>query len=209
MINTVVVEDNMFMQKHFANMFAANERFHVVEFLRDAFEAEPICADKSIDLVLMDVQTLHNHSGIAAGERIRQASPGTKVVVVTSLVDPEILEKAKNSVDSLWYKDHGDADIMDVIERTLAGEHVFPDESPTVELKDMLSTDLTDRQLAILRYFAHGFSYVEIAEKMEITKGGVKWNLDKIAEMSGFENRHKLLSAVIDSKFIMTLLEEK
>ena len=59
MINTVVVEDNLYVQKHFTAMLSADIRFQVVGSFRDAFEAEKVCLEQRIDLVLMDVQTLH------------------------------------------------------------------------------------------------------------------------------------------------------
>ena len=56
----------------------------------------------------MDVQTQHKHSGLAAAKRIKKAFPNIKIVIVTSLVDPQVLERAKTgAADSLWYKDHG------------------------------------------------------------------------------------------------------
>ena len=126
MIKTVIVEDNLYVQKHFASVLSSDERFFIAGSFRDAFEAEKACRGSKIDLVLMDVQTLHNHSGLAAGERIRAACPWTKVVIVTSFVDPEVLANARQgSADSLWYKDYGDRDILEIIERTLAGEHIF------------------------------------------------------------------------------------
>ncbi|MBQ7565766.1 MAG: response regulator transcription factor [Oscillospiraceae bacterium] len=208
MIRTVIVEDNLYMQSHLAGMLAADPRFEVVSVLRDAFEAERVCPTERADLVLMDVQTLHNHSGLAAGRRIR-ASGGTKVIVVTSLIDPDVLAKAKaGAADSLWYKDHGDADLMSVIDRTLAGEHVFPQFSPSVELKEMFSDEITPRQLAILRRFVEGMTYDEIAADLKLTKNGVRWNLDQIVEKGGFRNKHELLAAVIENKLIVTTLED-
>ena len=66
---------------------------------------------------------------------IREKYPYTKVLVVTSLIDPKVLERAKSGcADSLWYKDHGEEDIRSVIYRTLNGEHVFPDMTPKVAL---------------------------------------------------------------------------
>ena len=209
MINTVVVEDNLYVQKHFTAMLSADIRFHVVGSFRDAFEAEKVCLEQRIDLVLMDVQTLHNHSGLAAGERIRAACPKTKVVIVTSLVDPEVLSKAKRGcADNLWYKDHGDEDIMDVIERTIAGENIFPETSPCVDMKDISSSEITPRQLEILRRFVMGMTYDEIATDMKLTKNGVRWNLDKIVENCGYKNKHELLAAAIENKLIVTTLEE-
>lgn len=209
MIETVIVDDNLYVQNHFTNIFERDDRYHIAGIYRDAFEAERACLEKRIDLVLMDVQTLHNHSGLAAGKRIKKACPETKVVVVTSLADPDILVQAKlGGADSLWYKDHGDEDIMRVIEATLDGKRVFPDTAPDVELKDAISSKLTPRQIEILRRFVYGMTYNEIAEELNITNQGVRWNLEKMVEICGFKNKHEQLAAAIDSKLIVTPLEE-
>ena len=142
MINILIVEDDKYIQEHFVKLFTADERFHLVGAVRDAFEAEQLC-NKGIDLVLMDVQTLHRHSGLAAGKRIKESCPNTKVVIMTSLVDPEVLSKAKTGcADGLCYKDHGDDEVMAVIERVLNGERSFPDETQPVELEDILSSEI-------------------------------------------------------------------
>lgn len=209
MINTVIVDDNMYVQKHFGNMFAKDTRFNIIGIFRDAYEAETACDNEKIDLVLMDVQTLHNHSGLAAGKRIKKAHPRTKIIVVTSLVDPDVLQQAKSGcADSLWYKDHGDDDIMNVIEKTLAGENVFPDFSPDVELKDAMSSKLSPRQIDILRRYVLGYTYDEIAAELKLTNVGVRWNLEKMVEICGYNNKHELLAAAIESKLIVTSLEE-
>lgn len=209
MIDTIIVEDNLLIQKHLMSMLGREERFRVIASVRDAFEAEGLCRAESVDLVLMDVQTLHNHSGLSAGKRIKDASPHTKVVIVTSLIDPLVLERAKaGAADSLWYKDHGDADILEVIDRTLAGEQVFPVLSSNVELKDMLSSEITPRQIDILRRFVQGMTYDEIAADLKLTKNGVRWNLDQIVEKGGFRNKHEMLAAVIENKLIVTTLRE-
>lgn len=82
----------------------------------------------------MDVQTQHKHSGLAAAKRIKKAFPNIKIVIVTSLVDPQVLERAKTgAADSLWYKDHGTEELISVIRRTLAGEKYFL--TPLLQLK--------------------------------------------------------------------------
>ena len=107
----------------------------------------------------MDVQTQHKHSGLAAAQRIKKAFPNIKIVVVTSLVDPEVLSKAKNgAADSLWYKDHGTGELLDVIKRTLDGESVFPSSSPSVEMEKAMSEDFSPRQLDILRLYIRGLT---------------------------------------------------
>lgn len=210
MINTVLVEDNLYVQKVLKAMIESDERFNLTATFTDAFEAEKLCAYGKTDLVLMDVQTQDNHSGLAAGKRIKEASPRTKVVIVTSLVDPDVLKKARNgAADSLWYKDHGTKDMIDVMVRTMNGERVFPESSPNVTLKDIFSEDLTPKQMKILRYFVKGYTYEEIAQELDMTKRNVRWHLDNIVEKSGFENKYELLIALIDSKLIVANLTDE
>ena len=211
MINTVLVEDNYFVQDVLKRMIGSDARFRLAATFTDAFEAEKYCAQGGADLVVMDVQTRENHSGLAAGKRMKEALPKIKIVVVTSLVDAEVLKEAKKgAADSLWYKDHGTKDLMDVIERTMNGEHVFPDSSPNITLKDLFSEELTDRQMKILRYFVKGYTYQEIADELGMTKRNVRWHLDSIVEKGNFENKHELLMTILESKLIVTnLLDEE
>lgn len=163
MINTILVEDDSYMQKHFSAILGSDERFSVAGTFRDAFEVESRCGT-DIDLVLMDVLTLHKHSGLAAGKRIKERYPHIKIVIITSLIDPNVLSEAKRgAADSLWYKDHGTEELLDVIIRTMNGERIFPGSSPSVEMKNMLSGDISPIQIEILRHYIRGFTYREIA----------------------------------------------
>ncbi len=207
--NLIIAEDNLIMQKYLTGLMEEDGRFVIKGVYRDAFDAEERCKQGDIDLVIMDVQTLHNHSGLAVGERIRSAKGKAKILIVTSLVDPEIMAKAKaGAADSLWYKDYGGHELMEVIERTLAGERLFPEEAPNVELKEMFSHDISPRQLAILRRYVSGMTYEEIAGDMKMTKNGVRWNIDQIVDKGGFQNKHEMLASVIENKLIVTTLED-
>ena len=209
MIHTIIVEDDRLIQNYLAGMLAQDARFFLAGRFTDAFEAEKACAAGNIDLVLMDVQTAGNHSGLAAGARIRKSGAKTKIVAVTSLVDPDVLAKAKaGGADSLWYKDHGSEDLMAVIDRTLQGERVFPGSAPNVALKDMFAEEISPRQLAILRLFVQGMTYDEIAKEMKITRDGVRWNIEQVVQKGGFENKHELLAALLCSKYIVASLLE-
>ena len=210
MVRILIVEDQKIMQKYFEYIIMQEPEFRHVQTVSDACEAVKICSYSAIDLVLMDVQTFHNHDGLSAGKIIREKYPYTKVLVVTSLIDPKVLERAKSGcADSLWYKDHGTAELLDVIRRTLAGEHVFPDISPAVEMEDTMSDQFSPRQLSILRWYIRGLTYQEIADKLGITKRGVRWALDDMVEKGGFENREALVATAIENKLMVTTLKEE
>ena len=208
-IRVLIVEDQKIMQKYFAGMIEADERFQLVEVLADGEEAVTFCGYTVVDLILMDVQTFHNHDGLSAARKIKKKHPGVKILVITSLIDPEILARAKSGcADSLWYKDHGEEEIMEVIDRTLAGEHVFPEQSPQVELKWMESGEISPRQLEMLRLYIKGYSYSEIGEKMKCSAAGVRWNFQDMIAKAGYSCKEDLLAAVLESKLIVTTLKE-
>lgn len=209
MINTLLVEDDLYIQRHFVERFSEEEDIRIVAAVRDAFEAEGLCGQGGIDLVLMDVLTLHKHSGLAAGKRIREAYPNIKVLIVTSLVDPEVLQQARRGcADSLWYKDHGTDAIVDVIRRTMAGERVFPSFSPSVEMKRCMSEDFTPAQIEILRAFIKGYTYREIAEKFNLSVSGVRYNIAEMVRIGGFKNKEELTTVAIENKLVVTTLDD-
>ena len=208
MINTILVEDDLYIQKHFVDRLAADGEFHLVGVFRDAFEAEKHC-NATVKLVLMDVQTQHKHSGLAAAERIKKAFPQIKIVVATSLVDPEVLQRAKlGAADSLWYKDSTQKRLMDVVRQTMAGEHIFPDAPPTVEIGMAKSTEFTKTELKVLRHLMRGLSYTRIAAEMSCEMSTVKFHVANMLQKTGLENKLQLALAVSDAKMIADLAEE-
>lgn len=208
MINTILVEDDIYMQKHFSAILRSDERFSIAGTFRDAFDVENRCGT-DIDLVLMDVLTLHKHSGLAAGKRIKERYPHIKIVIITSLIDPNVLSEAKRgAADSLWYKDHGTDELLDVIVRTMNGERIFPGSSPSVEMKNMLSGDISPIQIEILRHYIRGFTYREIADKFGLSVSGVRWNISDMIEKGGFNNKEELIATAIENKLVVTTLQD-
>ena len=208
MINTILVEDDIYMQKHFSAILRSDERFSIAGTFKDAFEVENRCGT-DIDLVLMDVLTLHKHSGLAAGKRIKERYPHIKIVIITSLIDPNVLSEAKRgAADSLWYKDHGTEELLDVIIRTMNGERIFPGSSPSVEMKNMLSGDISPIQIEILRHYIRGFTYREIADKFGLSVSGVRWNISDMIEKGGFNNKEELIATAIENKLVVTTLQD-
>lgn len=201
-IRVLLVEDQKIMQKYFASMVQGDERFLLVDVLNDGEKAVSYCNHTVVDLVLMDVQTFQNHDGLLAAETIKKQHPAVKIIVITSLVDPEILTRAKEKgADSLWYKDHGQEEIMEV-------KHVFPDKAPAVELKWMKSDEISPRQLEMLRLYIKGYSYSEIGKQMNCSAAGVRWNFQDMIAKAGYSCKEELLAAVLESKLVVSTLKD-
>ena len=208
MIRVMIVEDQKLVRSLLESYIQNEDGYQLAVSIPGAAEAPILCDTEDIDLVLMDVQTFHNHDGLTAGKAIKEEHPATKVVIITSLIDPKILERAKTGcADSLWYKDHGEAELRDVIHRTLDGEHVFPDTTPDVEMNWITSGEISPRQLEMLRLYICGMSYSEIAKKMDCSTSGVRWNFQEMITKAGYSCKEDLIAAALESKLIVTTLK--
>ncbi len=209
-MNIMIVEDQKMIRSLLESYVCREDGWRVAASVSCAGSAPELCAGGGIDMVLMDVQTEHRESGLSAAEKIKRESPAVKIVVVTSLVDYDILEKAKAvGADSLWYKDASEETLTDIIRRTAAGEHIFPDAPPTVEIGTAKSTEFTRTEMKVLRYLVKGMSYGRIAEAMGVEVTTVKYHVTNMLQKTNFENKLQLALAVSSAKLIADLADEQ
>ena len=121
------------------------------------------------------------------------------------LGQPEEYTKA----DSFWYKDISPEKLIDVIEKTMAGEHIFPDKTPSVKLGLADSSELTAKEIEVLRLVCEGLEYSEIAERMHISQRTVKFHISNILSKTGYANKTRLAIAVTNKNFIIPSSPEK
>lgn len=206
MKNVMIVEDQKMIRSILERYIEKDNELLLVASIEGAEEAFEICGMKKIHLILMDVQTAHRENGLAAVKKIKEKYPNIKIVVVTSLVDGEILEQAKCfGADSLWYKDTDEGTLMQVVQRTMAGEHVFPDAPPVVEIGTAKSTEFTRAEMRVLRCLVKGLPYPKIAEKLSMEVVTVKYHVTNMLRKTNLKNKLQLAVAVSDAKFVVDL----
>ena len=206
MINVMIVEDQKMIRTLLENYINKEDGYRVVFSLSAASQAPGLCGEAKIDLILMDVQTERRENGLEAAKKIKELFPETKIVIVTSLVDFEVLKKAKAfGADSLWYKDTDEEALMDVVRRTVSGEHIFPDSPPVIEIGTAKSTEFTKTELSVLRYLVKGLSYSRIAEEMGVEVTTIKYHVTNMLQKTNFKNKLQLALAVSNEKFIADL----
>lgn len=206
MKNVMIVEDQKMIRSILERYIEKDNELLLVASIEGAEEACEICGIKKIHLILMDVQTAHRENGLAAVKKIKEKYPNIKIVVVTSLVDGGILEQAKCfGADSLWYKDTDEGTLMQVVQRTMAGEHVFPDAPPVVEIGTAKSTEFTRAEMRVLRCLVKGLPYPKIAEKLSMEVVTVKYHVTNMLRKTNLKNKLQLAVAVSDAKFVVDL----
>ena len=208
-MRVMIVEDQTMIRSLLESYFRAEDGHQIVASISGAKQAVEVCRTTQVDLILMDVQTEHRENGLTAVRQIKAMHPEIVIVVVTSLIDGAVLEEAKAAgADSLWYKDSEINRLMEVVRQTVAGEHIFPDAPPTVEVGMAKSTEFTKTELKVLRHLLRGLSYTRIAAEMGCEMSTVKFHVANMLQKTGLENKLQLALAVSDVKLIADLSEE-
>jgi len=199
-MRVMIVEDQTMIRSLLESYFRVEDGYRITASIPGAKQAVEVCRTSSVDLILMDVQTENRENGLTAVRQIKAIQPKSKIIVVTSLIDCAVLDEAKRAgADSLWYKDST---------QTLAGEHIFPDAPPTVEIGMAKSTEFTKTELKVLRHLLRGLSYTRIAAEMGCEMSTVKFHVSNMLQKTGLENKLQLALAVSDVKLIADLTEE-
>jgi len=205
MIRVLIVEDDPMARQLLELCVRQSSRYELLPSVESAALAEFCCQTRQVDLILMDVCTALNANGIEAAGKIRRAFPNIKTIIVTGQPECSFIDRAKAAgVNSFWYKSAPAESILDVMDRTMAGESVYPDGTPPLQLGNITSEALTEREREVLREVVKGESDAAIAEKLHISLRTVKGHIQSMRNKTGFRNRTELAVRARDCGLIIS-----
>lgn len=200
----MIVEDQTMPRELFELRIQASEHFEVAISIDNAAVADIYCLRFPVDLIMMDVVTRDGESGLDAAERIKRAFPQIKIIIVTSMPECSYLSRAREiGVESFWYKEEQRENLLDVMERTINGESIYPDASPELMLGLASSYDFTERELTVLREITSGDTNQEIADRLNMSVATVKTHILNMLEKTGFRNRTELAVRARESGLVI------
>ncbi|MBQ9605711.1 MAG: response regulator transcription factor [Lachnospiraceae bacterium] len=189
----LIVDDFMMSRQVFESAVKESEDFELAASLESAAQAVEYVGRRYVDLVIMDVVMIDGINGLAAAKKIKDIRPETKIIVVTSMPEVSYIERARQiGAESFWYKEVQEQPILEVMRRTMRGESVYPDSTPTVSLGNAVSTELTERETEVLRELVDGSSNREIAERLGLGERTVKMHIASMLQKTGFRSRLEL-----------------
>ena len=204
MTSVLLVEDSKITRDMLESYIAGLHTYFLVATLENAANAEIVCMNGNIDLILMDVCTADDESGLDAAAKIKKHYQNIKIIVMTSMPEYSFVQKAKAAgCDSFWYKEYDDTELLDVMNRTMQGESVYPLDMPVIPIGIAGSDELTDRELIVLRQLALGNKYEEIAENLGISTNTVKYHIKNLLTKTGHRNTLQLVVDVVSKKLVL------
>lgn len=190
----VMIVDDQAISRHLFELYIKNsDKYELTFSLSSADVAEVYFLKHAVDLILMDILMNDGSNGLDAAKRIKERYPSVKIIAVTSMPEYSWIERAKKiGVDSFWYKETEEKTILDVMDRTMAGEKVYPDNPPEVTLGLAKSSEFTERELEVLRIITTGATNGAVADELGISENTVKAHVRSMLEKTGYQSRTEL-----------------
>jgi RNA polymerase sigma factor (sigma-70 family) len=160
-----------------------------------------------VDVIVADVR-MPRRSGIDVVRALRARGDYTPTILVTTFDDPALLQGAVQAgAQGFLLKDAAPEELKDAIQRVASGESLIA--PATLQRVREISTEfhgsatrLTERELAVLRLVAGGYSNKEIGRTLGISDGTVKNHLTEILEKLQARDRTHAVLKAIASRFL-------
>jgi NarL family two-component system response regulator LiaR len=189
-ITVMLVDDHEVVRQGVRALLGTQEGLSVVGEASSGEEAVRLAAELVPDVILMDLVMPGGVDGVEATRRVKNISPRTQVVVLTSYHEDEhIFPAIRAGALSYVLKDIGPDALADVIRRAAQGEavlhprvaaRVIHEVQGTRDMDPNPFTELSDREMEVLQLIAEGLSNALIAEKLVISEKTVKGHVSNI-----------------------------
>ena len=189
LISIIIVDDHEVVRNGMRSYLETLPDLSVVGEAASGEEAIALVAELIPDIVLMDL-IMPGMDGIETTRRVKQVSPRTQVVVLTSYhEDIHIFPALKAGAISYILKDMKMEKLADVLHRAIQGEVTLHPRVATRVLQNLrgedgeepqLTAELTERELDVLKLIASGLSNTQIAGKLFISENTVKGHVSNI-----------------------------
>jgi DNA-binding NarL/FixJ family response regulator len=169
-------------------------------------EAVELCSEHHPDVVLMDIVFKGPMDGIEATRRIKEASPATKVVIMTAHDDEHLLvEAVEAGASGFLGKDEAADEVLAAAKSAAEGEVLIDPSTLTRILHQVakerearrdalaLLDELTEREREVLQLLAQGMRNDDIAHKLFISPQTVQTHVRNLLAKLGV---HSKLEAV-------------
>lgn len=201
MIRVVLIDDQEMVRSGLARLLSLAGGIDVVGEYADGDELEAAVNRHKPDVVLLDVR-MKRVDGVTALRQLRERSDEPPVLILTTFDDDEILwDTITAGTSGFVLKDAGADELVRAV-RAVAGGGAWLDPSVTSRVLDRhrrrggdsgagrrIASQLSERELDVLRLVAKAATNTEIAEQLFIGEGTVKTHISSIYAKLGARDR--------------------
>jgi NarL family two-component system response regulator LiaR len=188
-ITVLLVDDHTVVRSGVRAFLDTQPDIAVVGEAENGTAATMAVAEFAPDVVLMDL-IMPGMDGVEATRRVKQASPRTQIIVLTSYhQDEHIFPAIRAGALSYLLKDIDPEGLADAVRKAAVGEAVLHPQVAARVVQELHGarqeifnpfTELSEREIEVLKLVADGMSNSDIAEQLIISEKTVKSHVSNI-----------------------------
>lgn len=197
-ITVLIVDDHALVRQGVRAFLEAQPDLQIVGEAASGEEALGLVREYIPDVVLMDL-VMPGMDGVEATRQVKQVSPRTQVVVLTSYHEDEYIFPAlRAGALSYTLKNIRSGELAEIIRKAAQGESVLHPRVATRVIQEVREAkrsvppafaDLTERELEVLHLLAEGHTNAEIAEQLVLSEKTVKGHVSNIFSKLHLQDR--------------------
>jgi len=193
-LRIMVVEDHFVVRTGLSAIINSQSDMVTVAEARNGREAIELYREFQPDVTLMDLR-IPLLSGTEAIAAIVSEFPRAKIIVLSTFGgDEDIFQALQAGARAYFLKDVKGQDLIGAIRAVNAGQRLLPPEIAARLAERIPRSELSPRELEILRLIAKGSSNKEIANTLDISEGTVRVHASNIFAKLGCNDRAQAVS---------------
>ena len=187
-IRVLLAEDQTMLRGALAALLGLESDITVIAQATNGREALKLSQQHTPDVVITDIE-MPERSGLELADDLKNAAPGTRVIILTTFARPGYLRRALDAgARGYLLKDRPASELAEAVRRVHAGMRAI-DPALAAEAWSAEQDPLSDRDRQILRRAGDGRSSGEIAAELHLSEGTVRNYLSDAIAKLGAANR--------------------
>ena len=206
-IKILLVDDHTVVRSGLSKFLMVNKDLKLVGEASDGNESVQMVSLHKPDVVLMDLM-MPGMDGITATREIKKKYPQVKVIALTSFAEQNLVQGALQA-GAIGYlqKNVSARELGHAIRSAYEGKMTLSPEATqvlanSVAQPQIAGEQLTDRERDVLTCMVEGLNNNEIAEKLVISLGTVKFHISNIFHKLGVDSRVEAVKLALEQKLV-------
>jgi NarL family two-component system response regulator LiaR len=207
-IRVMIVDDHALVRSGLEAFLSVQKDIKLVAQARNGHQAIALCNDVHPDVILMDL-IMPDLSGVNTIHQIKQNFPRVQCIALTSYKDEELVQGAlKAGAIGYLLKDVTADDLAKAIRSAYVGNPTLSPEITQTLIHlhtngPAIGSDLTERELEVLLLMIDGLNNPEIADRLIISRGTVKFHVSSILSKLQVSSRTEAVSLALQNHLII------
>lgn len=201
-IRILIVDDHPVVRAGLASMLATQPGIEVTDSVSSGEEAVDVLDRQSLDIVLLDLR-MPGMNGIDTLLAIRRKAIPVHVIVLTSYETDEDIYRAVNAgAEGYLLKNISQREMLQAIRTVSGGNRYIPRRIASRLAERMTRSNLTARELEVLKLLTKGLTNKQIASALGISDNTVRNHINSIIEKLDVSDRTEASTTAIQRGII-------